>query len=119
MSKLLAFDANQLPLELRDVLAAFHEIPKMGRIRTAPEVLAAVEGEFGGNDRVIVRLISTCKMLSFDGPFDVVVRAVIEVQRHLEVNLHVIDEGYNFDIDLHGIQSDESLKKKIEEASLD
>lgn len=115
MYKLLLYDEREQLFEAGELLQFFNECDCVSEVRSSPDVIAAAEGEYqsicGGT--AIVRLISSCRMVVVEGESMAVVEAVVALNTASNRPLHVIDEGYMFDIPLAGIQTPGALEKAI------
>lgn len=112
--KLLLYDETQMPFDPAAFEKCVAAIPGVAGIKTSPEVIASVECVFECQEgRGTIRLISTRKMIALEGDFGCIVAAAFELNLRMVERLHLIDEGYSFDVLLDNASSIEQLKELL------
>jgi len=110
MEKILLYDESQQLFDDSQIASTLQRIPCISAIRTAPDVVAAVEADFTADDEIaIVRLGSSKRMLSIQGSQNAVVRAAFALNENVSQKLRIIDEGYTFDLGFEGVASADAL----------
>ncbi len=104
--KVLIYNETQVPFEANSIKQAFRKLECVSQIRATPEVVAAVEADYeSGTGSCIIRLISSCKMISIEGSLETTAEVVFALKDVLNQSLHVIDEGYTFDLAVGEMES--------------
>ena len=69
-----------------------------------------------GNDFTTIRFKKDQETIVIDGSGETSLAAAVHIQSSYPDDIHLIDEGYSFDLVLRGIASAEELEQRIREA---
>jgi hypothetical protein len=69
-----------------------------------------------GNDITTIRLKKDRDTIVIDGSGEASLAAAVHIQSNYPEAIHLIDEGYSFDLILHGITSVDELYQRIRDA---
>ncbi|MCC9600753.1 hypothetical protein LOC67_09270 [Stieleria sp. JC731] len=89
----------------------------VGELHTSPSVIAAIEATHNTESGTCkVKLISSKKMIACSGSIDAIAHTIHASSNELHVALHIIDEGYSFDIAVDKAHSVEQLVAELSTA---
>ncbi len=69
-----------------------------------------------GDDFTTIRIKNDGETIVIDGSGDASLTAALQIQLHYPDDIHMVDEGYSFDLVLSEVSSLDELKKRIKDA---
>ena len=117
MQSILLFSPNERPFELAAIQRVFQSEPGFRDIRFNEPGGAVIEADYVDPDgRSIVGLSGDYDTISLSGISDATLRAVLILQRNLDMPLRMVDTNYSFDLILQDFPNVETLWDAIQNA---
>jgi hypothetical protein len=115
MSFLLIYIGEGQRFDVDAVTAALRNIPGVDRIKVTDVFKGLIEATCDtGSDSVIVRVTEDAESISLSNDGDAALKVALDLQARMATPLHMIDEGYTFDVSLIAYSSPEDLKRAIQ-----
>jgi hypothetical protein len=117
MQSLLLFSPDDRPFEIATIQRVFQSEPGFRDVRFNEPGGAVIEADYVDHEgQSIVWLSKSRTSISFTGMTDVTLRAVLIMQKSLELPLRMVDSNYSFDLILNDCPSVEALWSAIQGA---
>ncbi len=112
MSKLLIYIGEGQKFDVKDTASAISAIPGVSNPREGAFIGAIFEGEYEAmGARTIVRISSDAETVTVEGLGDESIKFMLELQSRLNVELHVIDMDYSFNLPVKPFSTIEDFKR--------
>jgi hypothetical protein len=112
MSKLLIYIGEGQKFDVKAVVSAISTIPGVSNIREGVFIGAIFECEYEAfGRRTIVRISSDAETVTVEDLGDESIKFTLELQSRLNVDLHVIDMDYSFNLPVKPLSTIEEFKR--------